>query len=90
MPFNPTDRQQCSIYYKRDEKVRKLYQRGVGLLVSKAIAAQYDSQTKELLAPAKVGKSYAFTTGLTQPVHKLHEASYKSDMLLRIEHHTIP
>lgn len=69
----------CSIYYKRDEKVKPLYQAGAGANVSKIDpATNYRAARVQNVASGK--------TGLTGPIHKLHKASF----LLRIDHYSIP
>ena len=67
--------QQCGIYYKRDEKVKPLYQIGHGPNVSKI------SSYKGTLQGVP-----STTTGLAGPIHKLHKANF----LLQIKHYTIP
>jgi hypothetical protein len=69
----------CSIYYKRDEKVKTLYQPGNGTNVSKIVPASRLRAAQVLNVPSA-------KTGLTGPVHKLHKASF----LLRIDHYSIP
>lgn len=84
----------CTISYKRDEKVSKLYDRplvNTTPTVSEYKAAITDSRTGAILMPAKVLTKPANTVGLTAPIHKLHTAKFNSGKhLLRIQHVTIP
>jgi hypothetical protein len=66
----------CGIYYKRDEKVRDLYDRSDGPNVAKV-------QSRGL----PVVNEPSGISGLTAPVHKLHRA-YR--FMLQIKHYTIP
>ncbi len=69
----------CSLYYKRDDKVKALYQRGNGPNVSRVVAAT-------TFRPAQTQNTSSTTTGLTGAIHKLHKASFA----LQIKHYTIP
>ena len=65
----------CSIFYKRDEKARPVYQAGTGANVS--LISSYKG-TQFNVPSAK--------TGLSAPIHKLHEANF----LLQMKHVNIP
>lgn len=84
----------CTIYYKRDEKVNKLYDRPLGHTtptISIIKGSITDSKTGALLMPAAVKVQPAQTVGLTAPIHKLHTAKFTSGKhLLRIQHVVIP
>ena len=65
----------CSIFYKRDEKARGLYQKGSAPTV------------KKISSSGKVSPAPHFgTVGLTGPIHKLHQA----DFLHQLKHYAIP
>lgn len=68
----------CAIYYKRDEKVRALYTKGIGPNVTYVKPPTW--------GPAQIKNIAATTTGLSGPIHKLHKATF----VLQIKHHNIP